>query len=172
MALTTLPTLDGEIDFDEAIQEEQNTLHRLTYWQKRSDFTLYLDQHRINIEALVSSHLGLKRGKCQLTQPENWIYGSFNACLPVNISRRNKRDKRVIIRFPLPYKTGELEYPGNADEKLRCEAATYVWIEENCPNVPIPRLWGFGFADGHSVSDYQNSKSLVLIRRRCIVHGS
>ena len=167
MEFRKLQTLNGEIAFDEAIQEEHNTLQRLTYRQKRHDFSLYLHQHRTKIEALVSSHLGLKRsGDCQLTQPEDWIYGSFNVCLPVNVSRWNKHlGKRVIIRFPLPYKIGELEYPGNADEKLRCEAATYVWIEENCPDVPIPRLWGFGFSNGHSVSDHQNFEFSVLIRR-------
>lgn len=51
-----------------------------------------------------------------------------------------------MIRFPLPYKVGELNYPGNANEKVRCEAATYVWIRENCRDVPIPHLWGFAFA--------------------------
>jgi len=67
MEFPKLQTLNGEIAFDEAIQEEHNTLQRLTYPQKRHDFSSYLDQHRTKIEALVSSHLGLKRpGDCQL----------------------------------------------------------------------------------------------------------
>lgn len=60
--------------------------------------------------------------------------------------------KRVLIRFPLPYKLGESQCPGNVEEKLRCEAATFVWIKKNCPDIPIPGLWGFGFPSGQVVS--------------------
>ena len=56
-----------------------------------------------------------------------------------------------MFRFSLPYKVGELGYPGNADEKLRCEAAMYIYIQENCPDVPILKLWGFGFKNGSIV---------------------
>ncbi|UPL02692.1 hypothetical protein LCI18_013626 [Fusarium solani-melongenae] len=55
-----------------------------------------------------------------------------------------------MIRFPLPYKIGESTHPGNADEKLRCEAATYAWLQSHCPSIPIPHLWGFGFPSGPS----------------------
>lgn len=80
--------------------------------------------------------------------------GSFNVCLPVYIENWSKHPRhRVIIRFPLPYKTGESNRPGNNDEKLRCEAAAYAWIQENCPDVPIPHLWGFALSEGQSVSD-------------------
>lgn len=73
-------------------------------------------------------------------------------CIPVYINNWAAfPNKRVIIRFPLPYKVGESRYPGNADEKLRCEAASFIWIQDNCPTVPIPYLWGFGFSDGRSV---------------------
>ncbi|KAK0103267.1 hypothetical protein ONS95_005300 [Cadophora gregata] len=40
--------------------------------------------------------------------------------------------------------------PGNADEKLRCEVASYLWIQENCPDVSIPYLFGFGFPNGQT----------------------
>jgi hypothetical protein len=33
-------------------------------------------------------------------------------------------------------------------EKQRCEVATFAWIQEHCPHVPMLRLWGFGFVDG------------------------
>ncbi len=166
MASTKLKTSEGEIVFDEAVQEEHNMLQRLTYWPKKFDFLLYLHQNRSEIEAIVSCHLGLKRPEdCQLTQPKDWIHGSFNICLPVNVSNWSKHSgKRVIVRFPLPYKTGDLECPGNADEKLRCEAAAFAWIEENFPDVPIPRLWGFAFSDGYSVSDGYDLVFSMLIR--------
>ncbi|OBT56003.1 hypothetical protein VE04_03024 [Pseudogymnoascus sp. 24MN13] len=80
-------------------------------------------------------------------------------CLPVYIDHWKKRPgRKVMIRFPLPYKVGELNYPGNANEKVRCEAATYVWIRENCPDVPIPHLWGFAFA-----ADAQDTKGYSFI---------
>ncbi|OAL30140.1 hypothetical protein AYO20_08856 [Fonsecaea nubica] len=30
------------------------------------------------------------------------------------------------------------------DEKVRCEATTYIYIHQHCPDVPIPMLLGFG----------------------------
>jgi hypothetical protein len=53
---------------------------------------------------------------------------------------------------PFPYKIGEEAFPGIAEEQLRSETATYIWIYDNCPDIPIPKLWGFGVAGGLSVS--------------------
>lgn len=87
---------------------------------------------------------------------DGWLHGSFNLCIPITVtvnnhnkssrSRRRQQDssKRVMIRFPLPYRVGEDFRPGNADEELRCEAGTYAWLQDHCPTVPIPRLYGFG----------------------------
>ena len=51
------------------------------------------------------------------------IHGSLNVSIPLYIENWNRCSaKRVLIRFPLLYKVGESAYPGNADEKLRCEA--------------------------------------------------
>ena len=57
-----------------------------------------------------------------------------------------------MIRFPLPYKVGEGHFPGNSDEKARVEAATYIWLRDNCPAVPVPKLLGFGFTNGMIMS--------------------
>lgn len=105
--------------------------------------------HREDIESVVSYHLGLHQaGDCRMGEVKEWIHGSCNVCIPFNVDKWNKR---VLIRFPLPYKLGESTCPGNADEKLRCEAATFIWMRENCPEIPIPYLWAFGFTDGQSV---------------------
>jgi hypothetical protein len=79
--------------------------------------------------------------------------GSFNVCVPVSINHSvDNARKRVLIRFPLPYKVGESYCPGNSDEKLRCEAAAFLWLQENCSRaVPLPQLSGFGFPSGQSV---------------------
>ncbi|PVH82322.1 hypothetical protein DL98DRAFT_548036 [Cadophora sp. DSE1049] len=75
-------------------------------------------------------------------------HGSFNS---------KSLRRRVLLRVPLPYKVGESAYPGNANEKLRTEAATFVWIKENCPDVPILYLWGFGFPGGQSFMRPENA---------------
>lgn len=77
--------------------------------------------------------------------------GYYNVCVPVEVDEAGIPGKQVIVRIPLPYKLGEAERPGNAEEKLRCEAATFIWIKEQCPEVPIPYLWGFGFPNGQCV---------------------
>lgn len=57
------------------------------------------------------------------------------------------------MRFPQPFKVGEDFRPGNAEEKLRCEAATYIWLQTKCPDIPIPRLFAVGFPGTQLVMD-------------------
>jgi hypothetical protein len=157
----SLPTLKSKITYSEAADQEHNVLQQLTYWQKREEFIAYLLQHTREIEDIVSCYLRLNGTEtCRLSPPKDWIHGSFNICLPVNVDNwRQRPGGRVMIRFPLPFKVGDSYHPGNAEEKVRCEAATYAWIREKCPDVPIPYLWGFAFAggiegaNGSSVSD-------------------
>jgi hypothetical protein len=52
-----------------------------------------------------------------------------------------------MLRCALPYKLAEHRYPGIVDEKTACEVGAYVWMQEKCPDIPIPRLHGFGFSD-------------------------
>jgi len=146
----SLQSLKGKITYSEAVDQEHNVLQQLTYGQKREEFIVYLLQHTGEIEDIVSYYLRLKcTERCRLSPREDWIHGSFNICLPVYVENWRKRPGgRVMIRFPLPFKVGDSNYPGNAEEKVRCEAATYAWIRENCPDVPIPYLWGFAFAGG------------------------
>jgi hypothetical protein len=37
------------------------------------------------------------------------------------------------------------------DEKLGCEIATYIYMEEHCLDIRIPKLFAFGFTDGRQV---------------------
>lgn len=156
----TLRTLKGKITYSDAADQEHNILQQLTYWQKREELIGYLLRHAKEIEVMVSCYLRLKGSEeCRLSPCEDWIHGSFNICLPVYVDNWSRRPGgRVIVRFPLPFKVGESNHPGNTEEKVRCEVATYAWIRENCVDVPIPYLWGFAFAgaegaDGSSVSD-------------------
>jgi len=91
----------------------------------------------------------LRLSKYRVAEKESWICGSYNVCIPVYISPTS--DARVLVRIPLPHKVGEAEFPGNVEEKLRCEAASYLWIQEHCPKIPILYLFGSGFPDGQTV---------------------
>ncbi|MCJ1385572.1 hypothetical protein MMC17_008695 [Xylographa soralifera] len=168
-AVTTLKTIDGEITLDAALEEEQNMLRRLTYLDKRKNFLVYLLDHSTEIEAVVSYHLGLSKAEsCCLAPLNEWVHGSFNMCIPVYIRNWKARpEKRVMIRFPLPYKIGGDDFPRNADEKLRCEAATYIWIQKNCPDVPIPRLWGFAFQDNQCFTSLGSIPWFVRLMEYC-----
>lgn len=151
--LKLLPLLQGSITLKSALEDDDNTLQRIKYPEKRIEFFVYLFTRRAKIEAIVSYHLGLgKKGQCRMGDVSEWIAGSYNVCIPVHVCNYPRQPKkRVLIRFPLPYKIGEIQHPGNADEKLRCEAATFIWIQSHCQTIPIPLLWGFGFPGGQSV---------------------
>ncbi|KAL1856003.1 hypothetical protein Plec18170_003870 [Paecilomyces lecythidis] len=143
--MATLPLLRGNsISLEEALTDDDNILHRLDYPQKQRDFWSYLISHKNDIEALVSFHLRARY--CQVVDESDWLFGSYNVCIPVRINPPS--EKQVLVRIPLPFKIGEEKNPGNMDEKLRSEVATYIWINQNCPTVPIPSLYGFAFPNG------------------------
>lgn len=142
-----LPLLRGDITLGDALEDDDNILARLEYPQKKSDFWSYLSARKHEIEAVLLLHLRVKH--CRVAEESSWISGSYNVCIPVYINPPT--DDCIFVRIPLPYKVGETEKPGNIDEKLRCEVATYMWIQQNCPDVPIPSLLKFGFPDGQTV---------------------
>ena len=145
--------LRGEITYSAAKEQDANILHELGYRDKKIQFFTYLYRNRKRIQKLIARHLGLASADaCRVVEVEDWIHGSFNVCIRADIVDRNgDTRRRVMIRFPLPYRIGEKSRPGNADEKVRCEVGTYVWLKENCPNIPIPHLYGFGLSSGKRV---------------------
>lgn len=141
------------ITLEEALACERDILSELSYYEKRARFGYGLYCRGRDLEKLVALHLNIPTSRCSLATASEWINGSFNWCIPLDITDANgNHEKRVLLRFPLPYKIGEAFCPGNAEEKLRCEAATYLWLQEHCPDVPIATLRGFGFPSGESVS--------------------
>lgn len=149
----TRRTLREELTLSSAKAKETNVLHTLGYWDQRTKFFDHLDQNRSLIQVVAAHHLGLRSAAaCHIADRDDWIHGSFNVCIPI-VVKNGHPEKRVIIRFPLPYRVGEAFRPGNSDEKIRCEAGTYTWLHENCPSVPIPQLFGFGLSTGQRVRD-------------------
>lgn len=95
---------------------------------------------------MVRLHLGIPW--CRLSIREVWRSGSFNVAIPVRLPMM----RTVFLRLPFPYRIGEDQCPGNSEEKLRTEIAAYLWLQEHCPDVPIPTLHAFGLPDGSTVS--------------------
>lgn len=152
--------LRGFISLSEAEDEEDDMRARLQYAEKRGEFYTEMKKKEKDIRSVVASHCGLSSPDL-IHIPDMfdekrvlWVHGSFNVCIPVSVKEpRQSLPGKMAFRVPLPYKVGEDFYPGNCEEKLRSEAATYIWIGENCPDVPIATLRGFGVPGGLSVSD-------------------
>ena len=145
---TTLPLLrEKSISLEDALTDDDNILHRLDYPQQKEEFWSHLLSYRSEIEELTSFHLSAKH--CQVSHEADWLFGSYNVCIPVHVNLPS--EQTVIFRIPLPFKVGEMNNPSNVDEELRFEVATYIWIHENCPTIPIPTLYGFAFPDGQTV---------------------
>ncbi|KFY00309.1 hypothetical protein O988_03382 [Pseudogymnoascus sp. VKM F-3808] len=165
-----LPLPRGEITYSTARAKEVNVLKRLQYPAEEAKFFHHIDNKRNWIKAVVAHHLKLRSpALCQVADIKSWYHGSFNVCVPVTINTwegKEQPGQRVLIRFPLPYRVGEGFRPGNGDEKIRCEAGTYAYIQENCPEVPIPRLYGFATSDGETFTQLQNLPFVA----RCFQH--
>jgi hypothetical protein len=140
--VTVQEALDNDGDMIPALSTLQNTtdFRQNKLWPRRSQ-----------IKQLVSRHLGVPLSDFELSPPDEWLTGSFNVCVIINSINSPKLPRQAIIRFPLPFNAGETFSPGSVDEKLRCEAATYIWLQRNCPDVPIPRLLGIGLPGTRSV---------------------
>jgi hypothetical protein len=102
------------------------------------------------MKTAVAHHLDLRSSDdCYVADIESWFHGSFNVCVPMRIESGD--EKFVLMRFPLPYRVGESFRPGNADEKRQCEVGAYAWFQNNCPDVPTPKLYGFALSTGETV---------------------
>ncbi|PGH01876.1 hypothetical protein AJ80_08948 [Polytolypa hystricis UAMH7299] len=146
-----------------AKDEEEDMRVVLQYAEKRAGFVDGLNCRWEEIQQLVAFHCGLANpGLVQMPEIFDglkvvWLHGSFNLCIPVCINSAGLDHSGRLLpsklgfRVPLPYKLGEDAFPRNAEEKVRSEAATYIWIDKNCPDVPIPVLRGFGVPGGLSV---------------------
>jgi len=150
--------LRKEVTYSDVKDEELNVLHQLGYHAEQTTFFAHLSNNHDWMKDVVSHHLGLKSSaECVVADPKDWLHGSFNVCIPIKIICW--QGKYVLMRFPLPYRLGEAFRPGNCDEKIRCEAASYAWLERRCPNIPIPKCYGFALSTGEMVKDCQVSTS-------------
>lgn len=147
--------------YSELEDDDRDMLIKSEYPRLRSEFATYLGREASNIERLVAYHLSLKTHQvCKVTPRHQWMCGSFNICMPVTV--KDWTATQVMLRFPLPHRFHSGQSSDTASEKIRIESATFAWISEHCPRVPIPRLLGFGLADGRSFTPI---KQLPWVRR-------
>ncbi|KAJ6023804.1 hypothetical protein N7540_004601 [Penicillium herquei] len=152
--------LEEKITLSQAQDKEVNILRQLEYYDQQREFISYLKPRWEWMGHVVAHHLGLPSADdCIISVAGDWRWGSFNVSIPFLVKRWSKRAQSnqpqqgnwVMLRFPLPYRVGEDFRPGNSDEKLQCEAGTYAWLQQNCADVPIPQLYGFGLSTGETV---------------------
>ncbi|OJJ69560.1 hypothetical protein ASPBRDRAFT_198212 [Aspergillus brasiliensis CBS 101740] len=93
------------------------------------------------------------------------MFGSYNVCIPVWVNPPSVN--RVLIRIPLPYKIGEATNPGNVDEKLRCEAATYIGFVKIAPAYLSRYFTGSPFLMDKLLLQFIEPSSAPLLTRIC-----
>lgn len=148
--------LDGNpVSFAEAVDRSDDILHKIDLPDKQRKFKDYLTDHKKEIEGLVRLHRNSRYA--DMSESSGWMYGRHSVCIPVCVN--NTRRENCVFRVPLPYRVGEDREYGNAyekaDEKVRCDVATYLWLRKNCPEIPIPHLYGYGFRQVGPVSAHK-----------------
>lgn len=141
----TLELLNRDpISYESAARREDNIIPQLACVRQTKRLYESLWQARGTIEAITTHHLGLgSTHTCTVLGRRTWIRGSFNVCVPVEV-KCGTTSRKVLLRCPMPHKLAEDRYPGSVDDKLKCEIGTYSRLQDNCPDVPIPHLLGFG----------------------------
>ncbi|KAM3513335.1 hypothetical protein MY11210_003019 [Beauveria gryllotalpidicola] len=153
--------------YESASQDENDWLLVLDHQHAAEELQHQLWDQRDLITALVTHHLALQRdASCTVLPTKDWICGGFNVCIPVEVTVRGGTTKRLIFRCPRPHKLAEDRYPGTINEKIGCEAATYVWMQEHCSDIRIPHLYAFGFLDGDHFTHIERRPFLHRIFRR------
>ncbi|KAH0425489.1 hypothetical protein CcaCcLH18_10948 [Colletotrichum camelliae] len=152
----------GPITLKEALDDDENVIKLASYVAATKRFYQELWDQRESVMALVKHHIGLGiDDTCVVPPPREWIRGSFNVCIMVEVNPDSLARRKVVFRCPLPHKLAETTYSGSIDEKLSCEVGAHAWIEEHCPEIRTPHLFGFGFSDKRH---FTHAKHLSFLR--------
>ncbi|CRK42141.1 hypothetical protein BN1708_008672 [Verticillium longisporum] len=144
---------------------ETNLVLYLQHERAAADFQNHLWNQRTQLALLVRNALHLRpEDYCEICSRQSWIQGGFNVCVMVAV-KSSGRSTTYVLRCPFPHRVAESQYPGTMDEKLRCEVATYIWIEEHCRDIPIPKLHAFGFTDGRQFTQHDQASLLARFCR-------
>ena len=142
----------GPITLSSALRKNGDVINQAVHLAATEELGRVLCDSRTRIESLARHHLRLRdRDSCIVAPCNRWIRGGFNVCVPVE-TRSGGVSRRLMFRCPMPHKLAEARYPVTLDEKLSCEVGTYAWMQDSCPDIRIPHLYGFGFSDHRHVS--------------------
>ncbi|XP_044721332.1 uncharacterized protein HRG_04247 [Hirsutella rhossiliensis] len=112
------------ITYESACKSESNIINKLGYVSAAKHLFADLWMQRRSIAALTKHHLGLgPEDSCTVLYFPEWMRGSFNACIPVEI-KSGGVTRKLVFRCPMPHKLAESRYAGTVNEKLHCEVAT------------------------------------------------
>ncbi|PQK09298.1 hypothetical protein BB8028_0001g13680 [Beauveria bassiana] len=125
-----------------AIESEENKLVSRHFPHLQEQFYLSINAQKGELEDLICNLLQVP--SCRIIPSRLWRSGSFNVAVLVRLPF----GKNVYLRLPFLHRIGEHTFPGNVEEKICTEVATYLWLQEHCPDVPIPSLYAFGLPDG------------------------
>lgn len=145
----------GALTHEAALETDANIVGEVAHWKATRRFFDKLWHYRGLMRALVVHHLDLPRRAdvtIAVATHHTWLLGGFNVCIPVKVELPGQATRRFMMRFAIPHKLAEPKYPGTVNEKVASEVGAYVWMQEMCPDIPIPRLYGFGFLGGGCVS--------------------
>lgn len=126
----------------EAIESEDNELASMRYPDLARQLYDAIGCQKTELEHMICKLLRVQT--CRIVPSNLWASGSFNAAILVRLPQ----GKNAYLRLPFGHRIGEGPFPGNADEKIQTETATYMWLQEHCPDVPIPTLYAFGLPNG------------------------
>ncbi|TWU77210.1 hypothetical protein ED733_008680 [Metarhizium rileyi] len=145
---STIPLLDhAPLTFEEAKLKDFDVIHRHKPVAQAKKLFLDLWTHRDDIAAITKKQLGLENGtECTIALPKDWHRGNFNVCIPIEVKSRQFGGK-ILMRCPMPL---ALRDAASVDEKLRGEVGAYIWMQEHCPEIRIPHLYGFSTSSGHA----------------------
>jgi hypothetical protein len=146
----------GHITYLSAARKKFNILNELDHVPEIKKQYADLWAQRESIEALIRHHLRLTdRDTCTVQDVRLWKQGAFNVCVLVEVTSGGS-NLNVFFRCPKPDRLH-----GIVDEKMRSEVGAYVWMQEKCPDIRIPHLFGFGLSDGRRYS-HQNHRPFYV----------
>ncbi|KAI9163527.1 hypothetical protein HJFPF1_05144 [Paramyrothecium foliicola] len=152
------------VTYSEAASMGRDVLNGLELSTEDLPWYHYLWSQQTWMEELLKSQLGLgKKDVCRVPPPGEWIRGAFNVCIPVTVVSGDVVTK-YVIRCPLPHRLVTV-----GGDSMSSEVGAYVWMQEKCPDIPIPRLIGFGFADGRQIVLVLNVKFTHVAQRSFFV---
>ena len=160
----TIHLANGEINLEDALKSETNIVAQHAQFNSLVQLYKHVWEHRSAVGALVAMHAGVSPERIEVLHHSTWKRGGFNLVVPILVKDKDREStdthtvsdqdsEQVLLRIPMPAKLGEEQHPGSVADKLRCETASYIWMQRHCPEVRIPHLYGVGFpgADGGHV---------------------